>query len=116
MISAQVDQVVQEILIEKYMMLPNQVWDDIISQASKVRVCFELAYSFISTLLRYFTCLAMASIAYATGVHLLCQHCFCLILLLLWLHIHKLYLLVRGHGEKSRLNAYRQFSTFLFSL
>jgi exportin-1 len=35
MISAQVDQVVQEILIEKYMMLPNQVWDDIISQASK---------------------------------------------------------------------------------
>jgi hypothetical protein len=38
MISAQVDQVVQELLIEKYMMLPNQVWDDIISQASKVRV------------------------------------------------------------------------------
>jgi exportin-1 len=37
MISAQVDQVVQELLIEKYMMLPNQVWDDIISQASKVR-------------------------------------------------------------------------------
>ena len=42
MISAQVDQVVQEILIEKYMMLPNQVWDDIISQASKVRMCLEL--------------------------------------------------------------------------
>jgi exportin-1 len=39
MISAQVDHVVQELLIEKYMMLPNQVWDDIISQASKVRVC-----------------------------------------------------------------------------
>ncbi|KDR14611.1 exportin-1 [Zootermopsis nevadensis] len=35
MISAQVDQVMQEHLIEKYMMLPNQVWDDIISQASK---------------------------------------------------------------------------------
>lgn len=37
MISAQVDQVIQEHLIEKYMMLPNQVWDDVISQASKVR-------------------------------------------------------------------------------
>lgn len=36
MISAQVDSVAQEILIEKYMMLPNQVWDEIISQASKV--------------------------------------------------------------------------------
>lgn len=35
MISAQVDQVIQEHLIEKYMMLPNQVWDDVISQASK---------------------------------------------------------------------------------
>ncbi|XP_046388260.1 exportin-1 [Ischnura elegans] len=35
MISAQVDQVAQEHLIEKYMMLPNQVWDDIISQATK---------------------------------------------------------------------------------
>uniref|UniRef100_A0A0V0G423 Exportin-1 n=1 Tax=Triatoma dimidiata TaxID=72491 RepID=A0A0V0G423_TRIDM len=35
MISAQVDQVAQEALIEKYMSLPNQVWDDIISQASK---------------------------------------------------------------------------------
>ncbi|XP_037047056.1 exportin-1 [Bradysia coprophila] len=35
MISAQTDQVVQDALIEKYMMLPNQVWDDIISQASK---------------------------------------------------------------------------------
>jgi len=76
MISAQVDQVVQEILIEKYMMLPNQVWDDIISQASKVRECFELAYSFISTLLRYVTCLAMVSNTYGTGVHVLCQHWF----------------------------------------
>jgi len=34
MISAQVDTSVQEGLIEKYMALPNQVWDDIISQAS----------------------------------------------------------------------------------
>ncbi|XP_038215135.1 exportin-1 [Zerene cesonia] len=34
MISAQVDQVAQEQLIEKYMLLPNLVWDDIISQAS----------------------------------------------------------------------------------
>jgi len=36
MISAQADTVIQEQLIEKYMLLPNQVWDDIISQASKV--------------------------------------------------------------------------------
>ncbi|XP_063606328.1 exportin-1-like [Penaeus indicus] len=35
MISAQTDQVVQEHLIEKYMMLPNQVWDEIINQASR---------------------------------------------------------------------------------
>lgn len=35
MINAQVDTVVQDHLIEKYMLLPNQVWDDIISQASK---------------------------------------------------------------------------------
>ncbi|KAG8223595.1 hypothetical protein J437_LFUL004116 [Ladona fulva] len=35
MISAQVDQVAQEHLIEKYMMLPNTVWDDIISQATR---------------------------------------------------------------------------------
>uniref|UniRef100_A0A1I8MB08 Exportin-1 n=1 Tax=Musca domestica TaxID=7370 RepID=A0A1I8MB08_MUSDO len=35
MISAQVDQVQQDILIEKYMFLPNQVWDEIISRASK---------------------------------------------------------------------------------
>lgn len=34
MISAQSDQTVQEHLIEKYMNLPNQVWDDIITQAS----------------------------------------------------------------------------------
>lgn len=35
MISAQTDQIVQEHLIEKYMLLPNQVWDDIINQATK---------------------------------------------------------------------------------
>lgn len=35
MISAQVDQVQQDALIEKYMFLPNQVWDEIISRASK---------------------------------------------------------------------------------
>lgn len=38
MISAQTDTVVQEELIERYMLLPNQVWDDIISQASKVGI------------------------------------------------------------------------------
>ncbi|XP_076311781.1 exportin-1-like isoform X2 [Tachypleus tridentatus] len=35
MISAQTDQVVQEHLVEKYMFLPSQVWDDIINQATK---------------------------------------------------------------------------------
>jgi exportin-1 len=44
MISAQVDQVIQEHLIEKYMMLPNQVWDDVISQASKVGKSLDLAH------------------------------------------------------------------------
>ena len=34
MISAQTDQVAQEHLIEKYMSLPNQVWDSIINQAT----------------------------------------------------------------------------------
>ena len=34
MISAQTDQVAQEHLIEKYMALPNQVWDSIINQAT----------------------------------------------------------------------------------
>lgn len=38
MISAQTDTVMQEELIERYMLLPNQVWDDIISQASKVSI------------------------------------------------------------------------------
>ncbi|XP_037957389.1 exportin-1 [Teleopsis dalmanni] len=35
MISAQIDQIQQDALIEKYMFLPNQVWDEIISRASK---------------------------------------------------------------------------------
>ncbi|KAK6636151.1 Exportin-1 [Polyplax serrata] len=35
MISAEVDEVVQTKLIEKYMALPNQIWDDVISSASK---------------------------------------------------------------------------------
>ena len=35
MISAQSDSTIQETLIDKYMNLPNQVWDDIISQASR---------------------------------------------------------------------------------
>merc|ERR1719167_1812733 len=35
MISASTDQQQQEQLIEKYMQLPNQVWDDIINQASR---------------------------------------------------------------------------------
>ncbi|MCL4120297.1 UNVERIFIED_CONTAM: hypothetical protein GTU68_065524 [Idotea baltica] len=35
MISAQTDQIVIEHLVDKYMTLPNQVWDDIINQASK---------------------------------------------------------------------------------
>lgn len=47
MISAQTDTVMQEQLIEKYMLLPNQVWDDIISQASKVRISREKKMYFI---------------------------------------------------------------------
>ncbi|XP_055916894.1 exportin-1 [Eupeodes corollae] len=35
MIATSTDQVQQDALIEKYMLLPNQVWDDIISRASK---------------------------------------------------------------------------------
>ena len=35
MISASNDTQQQEALIEKYMQLPNQVWDDIINQAAK---------------------------------------------------------------------------------
>jgi exportin-1 len=44
MISAQVDQVIQERLIDNYMRVPNQVWDDVISQASKVRNSLDHAY------------------------------------------------------------------------
>lgn len=44
MISAQVDQVAQEQLIEKYMSLPNQIWDDTISQAAKVREPWNVHY------------------------------------------------------------------------
>lgn len=36
MIGAQVNSKIQEQLIDKYMMLPNLIWDDCISQASKV--------------------------------------------------------------------------------
>ena len=36
MIGAQQDQVAQEHLTEKYMALPNQVWDSIITQATQV--------------------------------------------------------------------------------
>ena len=35
MISAQGEKFVQEPLIERYMLLPNQVWDDIINQATR---------------------------------------------------------------------------------
>lgn len=35
MISAQTEQAIQVQLIKKYMFLPNQVWDDIINQATK---------------------------------------------------------------------------------
>uniref|UniRef100_A0A4W5R4X7 Exportin-1 n=1 Tax=Hucho hucho TaxID=62062 RepID=A0A4W5R4X7_9TELE len=35
MIGAQTDQAVQEHIIDKYMLLPNQVWDSIIQQATK---------------------------------------------------------------------------------
>jgi hypothetical protein len=55
MISAQVDQVMQEHLIEKYMMLPNQVWDDVISQASKVRKSLDLVHLLRQHFFRYFT-------------------------------------------------------------
>lgn len=37
MISAQVNTKIQEQLIDKYMLLPNLIWDDCISQASKVK-------------------------------------------------------------------------------
>ena len=40
MISAQTDKTQQEYLIEKYMMLPNNAWDEIIGQVS-----FETIFS-----------------------------------------------------------------------
>jgi len=44
MIGAQTDQAVQEHLIEKYMLLPNQVWDSIIQQATKVCVFSNIKF------------------------------------------------------------------------
>lgn len=40
MIGAQVNVKIQEQLIDKYMLLPNLIWDDCISQASKVIILF----------------------------------------------------------------------------
>lgn len=75
MISAQIDQTAKDALIEKYMTLPNQVWDEIISQASKnvdylknmpavkqlgsilrtnVRACKALGHSFVLQLGRIY--------------------------------------------------------------
>jgi len=42
MISAQTDAQLQERLVEKYMALPNQVWDNIIMQATHVNIVFLL--------------------------------------------------------------------------
>ena len=42
MISAQTDQTAQEHLIEKYMSLPNQVWDSIITQATQVCIIISV--------------------------------------------------------------------------
>jgi exportin-1 len=44
MISAQVNSKIQEQLIDKYMLLPNLIWDDCISQASKVIVFFLIFF------------------------------------------------------------------------
>lgn len=49
MIGAQTDQAVQEHLIEKYMLLPNQVWDSIIQQATKVGWCITVYSHFRDT-------------------------------------------------------------------
>lgn len=66
MISAQTDQVVQEHLIEKYMMLPNQVWDEIINQASRVsdKLWFDsnLKSYYVDHILEY--CLVFGIILY----------------------------------------------------
>ena len=40
MIGAQTDPTAQEHLLEKYMALPNQVWDSIISQATQVTTSY----------------------------------------------------------------------------
>ena len=37
MINAQTENATQERLIEKYMQLPNQVWDNVITQATQAR-------------------------------------------------------------------------------
>lgn len=46
MISAQTDTQMQERLIEKYMALPNQVWDNIILQATHVSKFMYLIWLF----------------------------------------------------------------------
>ena len=51
MISAQTDPTAQEHLLEKYMALPNQVWDSIISQATQVSTTYISPYNLISLLL-----------------------------------------------------------------
>ena len=38
------DQVVQERLVEKYMQLPNQIWENIIAKASQVCSCIYCNY------------------------------------------------------------------------
>jgi exportin-1 len=40
MLSAQSDLTIQDQLIEKYMQLPNNVWDNLIVQATNVRILF----------------------------------------------------------------------------
>ncbi|CAB1343937.1 unnamed protein product, partial [Coregonus sp. 'balchen'] len=56
MIGAQTDQAVQEHIIEKYMLLPNQVWDSIIQQATKtnVRACKAVGHPFVIQLGRIY--------------------------------------------------------------
>lgn len=51
MIGAQTDQVQQERLVEKYMSLPNQVWDSIINQATQVRHVQRTIQSVMSAIL-----------------------------------------------------------------
>lgn len=66
MISAQADTVIQEQLIEKYMLLPNQVWDDIISQASKVchNICsyiYKFQKIFYNAFMSMYNCIIFES-------------------------------------------------------